>query len=760
MKYLSVLPVVAVLVFSGVSLAHADVFTENLYYGLQNNSQVSQLQEFLTTENLYTGPVTGNFYFLTLAAVKSFQNQQGITPDAGYFGPKTRTAANVIADAEVGASNAEAISETGTSTPPVQAPGQSSSTPQLQLTALLQEVALLQQELTAQQSSTQALSNLQTQAQTQTQTLQQIAANTTPSSCPTEVMAASQIPAGCPTDIDILDQQPIQPAPQPTTGPSVTVAPVITNVANQNLTDSSAVITWMTNAESNSVIYLGTSPGAYFTSLDGTTEPYEGSYTHAVSLPNLQANTTYYYVVASTGTGGNEGVGNASSFTTSPSPPPPPPPTGSLSASQNTALGTQSFTAGATDQEIGSYALTASSAERVSVSNISITVNAGTPTLLNLKLIVNGAQFGTTQPTAGPAMYTFSGSSFNVPAVGTVDVNVYADIGPSATGSSSGGATSLTGLSGTGTTSNDSVALNSVVAGQNIAILTGSSITVTANQGGNPSVGQISMDTTGNTLAAFNFQETENKESIKVTQLNIVDVTNAANPSFSALTLWNGATQVDGQANYIGATTVNGQSAFLYQFQFGNSSPFVIPRNGTLYVNLKGNVNAYTAGNVTDGSIHTFEIAPSAADPTATSTVVAMGQISDLPANVVLSNPVGTAQTILQNGMVFSAAMLGPTSNRVKSTGDQLATLTFTPGNGGSLALNTLVLTFSGSAISSNGSQATAFANSMYLLLNGTQYPVASTACTGPSACTATWNFGSGINGFQVNGSPVTGNAR
>jgi hypothetical protein len=164
-KYLSILPVVAVLVLSGASLTHAqsDVFTQNLYYGLQGNSQVTQLQEFLTSQNLYSGPITGNFYFLTLSAVKAFQTQQGITPAAGYFGPITIAAANKIADAEVGASTNEAITETGTSTPPAVT---ASTTPQLQLQALMQEVALLEQQLQAQQSSTQAL--------------QQIVQNTTP----------------------------------------------------------------------------------------------------------------------------------------------------------------------------------------------------------------------------------------------------------------------------------------------------------------------------------------------------------------------------------------------------------------------------------------------------------------------------------------------------------------------------------------------------------------------------------------------------
>jgi hypothetical protein len=184
LKYLSISLITSIFVLSSISFVHAQTFAKNLYFGMRGDTQVQQLQEFLASQNLYSGPITGNFYFLTLGAVKAFQNQQGVTPAAGYFGPMTMAAANKIADAEVGASNAEAISETGTSTPPES----QSSTAQLQLEALIQQVALLQQQLAAQQSSTQAVQNLQAQVQQQTQTiqqqsqtLQQIQQNTKPS---------------------------------------------------------------------------------------------------------------------------------------------------------------------------------------------------------------------------------------------------------------------------------------------------------------------------------------------------------------------------------------------------------------------------------------------------------------------------------------------------------------------------------------------------------------------------------------------------
>jgi hypothetical protein len=183
-----ILSIITVLVLSGISLAHAqsDVFTQNLYYGLQNNSQVTQLQEFLTSQGLYSGPITGNFYFLTLGAVKAFQTQQGIIPAAGYFGPITMAAANKIADAEVGASNSQAILETGTSTP--SAPPPASSTAQFQLQALMQKLALMEQQLQTIQG-TSSTTAAQPAVSTPTSQVQQV---TTPQPATTQSATSAQ----------------------------------------------------------------------------------------------------------------------------------------------------------------------------------------------------------------------------------------------------------------------------------------------------------------------------------------------------------------------------------------------------------------------------------------------------------------------------------------------------------------------------------------------------------------------------------------
>ena len=67
-------------------------FTQTLYLG-SIGTEVSRLQERLTTEGVYSGPVNGRFGPLTQAAVKKYQTDHGITP-TGNVGALTRAALN------------------------------------------------------------------------------------------------------------------------------------------------------------------------------------------------------------------------------------------------------------------------------------------------------------------------------------------------------------------------------------------------------------------------------------------------------------------------------------------------------------------------------------------------------------------------------------------------------------------------------------------------------------------------------------------
>ena len=76
-------------------------FEKNLYFGMKNDPDIKNLQEFLTEQGHYKGPITGNFFLLTLEAVKKFQTASGVN-STGYFGVKSREAVNKKINSFVG----------------------------------------------------------------------------------------------------------------------------------------------------------------------------------------------------------------------------------------------------------------------------------------------------------------------------------------------------------------------------------------------------------------------------------------------------------------------------------------------------------------------------------------------------------------------------------------------------------------------------------------------------------------------------------
>lgn len=66
---------------------------KNLYYGLTSNNDVKELQQFLISKNLLSGNATGNYFSLTVGAVKKYQASKNIST-TGYLGPLTRQAIN------------------------------------------------------------------------------------------------------------------------------------------------------------------------------------------------------------------------------------------------------------------------------------------------------------------------------------------------------------------------------------------------------------------------------------------------------------------------------------------------------------------------------------------------------------------------------------------------------------------------------------------------------------------------------------------
>jgi len=419
-----------------------------------------------------------------------------------------------------------------------------------------------------------------------------------------------------------------------------------------------------------------------------------------------------------------------------------------LGVTQNTAIGTQNVSTNASNVKIGSYAFSASSADGVTVSNLTLLVSM--PGLQNVKVMVGGAQFGSTWNTVGNGTSnSFSGTPFTVPKGGTTYVDVYADIISGAAGATP--ATTLTGISGTGVTSYNSVGLAANVPGQGLSIAGRPTIMVTVDSA-TPASGQLVMGSAGNALVAFRFTETSNVENVKITDLNVFDTVNATSGTpgtgtksgFGNLSLYNGSTLIGtaGSANVSGNVTTTGSaSGYGYYYQFHFATAVVVPQANSITLVLKGDVSSYSSSGATDNTTHTFKIATStdSANNTAVLAVIALGNSSNLGATTTLSSPWGNPQTLLRTKLAVSAAPLGVTSGRAKTSIDDLATLSFAADSAGALQVNSVTLTFNGSAPSVGaGFYYTAAAATptscatcgvqLYDAANGTTYfPVAST---------------------------------
>ncbi|MDO8492940.1 MAG: peptidoglycan-binding protein [bacterium] len=70
-------------------------FNKNLNFGLRSDPEVIKLQDFLRNLGFFNLPTSsGNYFNVTVDAVKKFQLANNIKPISGYFGPLTRTQAN------------------------------------------------------------------------------------------------------------------------------------------------------------------------------------------------------------------------------------------------------------------------------------------------------------------------------------------------------------------------------------------------------------------------------------------------------------------------------------------------------------------------------------------------------------------------------------------------------------------------------------------------------------------------------------------
>ncbi len=417
-----------------------------------------------------------------------------------------------------------------------------------------------------------------------------------------------------------------------------------------------------------------------------------------------------------------------------------------LTVAANSAYGNQVITPNTAAAHIGSYAFTASSASGIQINTLSIEAaraNSGSSDLGNLKVMIGGTQFGTTQGVvADGSTYSFSGSPFTVPAGQTTYVDVYADILSNAT--TTNPATTLTGCSGTSVVSYSAVSCVGTKDGQTVTVATtGATISVALDSSA-PVASYLVMGATGNTLAAYRIAEVTNVENVKITDLTVTQNTLATASAFQNLVLYTGSTAV-GTSGTASSTTGGG---FAYKFHF--ATPILVPQAGAITLTLKGDVPSYTslANAGVDDTTSTFQIA--------TSTVTALGASSNI-ASKVSGGATGAVMTVLRTVLTPTTAQIGASTGRSKLSADNLGTITLAANSQNAGVVKIIRVTFSGNAIATSTAASTSYNNgggtgvglaSFITLLDSAQHDVvandgasATSSCATQTTCWVQWTL-------------------
>jgi len=367
-----------------------------------------------------------------------------------------------------------------------------------------------------------------------------------------------------------------------------------------------------------------------------------------------------------------------------------------LTVAKNTSFGNPTYVAGASDVKLASFTVTGSSAEGGKISTLTVNKDDNSDMdIQNLKIVVSGTQFGSTKPTVGDsATVTFSATSPVIVSAGTsVDIDVYADIlSTTATGTQTS-VIDLSGWSAIGEVSGSSISFStaagaSEIAGQNVVISSGATLTV-AKSSSSAAAKNLVMGSTGNSLFTVDLSA-NNVEDVQIKKIKFTDTISngsATKASFSGLSLYEGGTKIAGP---LGLTL---SSASTGTVEFALTTPITVSKNTTKSLELKGDVASYESGGAVSNSSHTFKI-------NATGDITAIGKDSNNSATVS-GTPSASAMKVYRTKLSLASTGLGSSTGRVRSSIDDLATISLTADENYQVKLRGLKVTFAGSAITS-----------------------------------------------------------
>lgn len=373
---------------------------------------------------------------------------------------------------------------------------------------------------------------------------------------------------------------------------------------------------------------------------------------------------------------------------------------------QNSAFSAQTFVGGANVAKVGSFALSASAGEAINVTSVTLNTSAAVNlgalgiNVQNLMVKVGTAVWNYNVPTVSPSTsYTFS--SLNVPTMipagGTVNVDVYADV---LTGSAAGPYTapiSLIGAVGIGAQTNTNQSLKNTsgvlissgvpVAGQNITIAGVGSLTATVNSSLPPSQ-QIVLGSTGVSLGQFRFTA-GNNEDMKIVDLTL---TSSSTSSASPATFKNIVLKA-ADGTVLGTGTSLAGALGVYKTSFHFATPLTILKNLTNEYKVVGDVATFTESPLSQNTLFSWQIGTS-------SDINAFGNSSNQSVVVATTSPlIANAQTVFRTKLTATMASLGAQSSRARTAVDDIANLTLTVDTAYGAEFKAVTFKLSGAAV-------------------------------------------------------------
>jgi len=376
----------------------------------------------------------------------------------------------------------------------------------------------------------------------------------------------------------------------------------------------------------------------------------------------------------------------------------------------NSSLLGQTIVGGATMQRIGSFQLSASSAEAINVTSLSIKTGLSTGSnvngatafrVQNLVAKVDGTTWNFNVPTVDPDFtYTFTSPSgpLSISAGGSKVVDVFADVLTGASTSAAYSPVIFTAAVANGASTNSNQTLTGQpVVGQQIIIVGAGSASASVVSG-QPAKQQLIFNAQDATIGQYSITA-NNNEDIRVDQVKVT-LTSASLTSgspFNNLRLMDGNT-VLATLGSLAASSTN-TASFSGVFTIPGEGVTVV-KNQTKTLTVRANVSDFNFAGTSSGVGFTLAIANPTTD------VRAFGKASNVvvaitPSTALASNEQKVVRTRATPTFTAGVPVLDPqTVGKARKLNDNVAMLKLVVDNAFGIDFKTLQLTTSGAAIS------------------------------------------------------------